>query len=325
MKTYVTRRVLASIFVVYAVASLIFVLNRMAPGSPAEVILGDGASKQGLAELNRQLGLDRPLWRQYISYIGHALHGNFGNSYYSHGSALSAAVGRLPVTIELAVLTITVSLVLAVGMGALTSRFRSAVLHGASDATFLTFLSLPAFVTGLMLLLLFGVYWQGVLPASGWVFISHSPIDNLKTCVLPVITLTLPTAAILYRSLKPEMADVARRDYVSYARAVGLSQRRIIGGVILPNASVPVVTVAGVLFGYLFGGTLVVETIFSIPGLGQEIVNSFQRRDYPIASASICLIAVFFVVVSLIVDLVYAALNPKVRQLYASKEGVSVG
>jgi peptide/nickel transport system permease protein len=321
MRTYVTRRLAASVFVIYAVASLVFFLNRLAPGSPAEVILGDGATKEGIAQLNQQLGLDRPLWQQYLSYIGHAVHGDFGTSYYSHGSAFSAAVGRLPVTIELAVLTIIASLVLAVGLAALTSRYRNSVLRSVTDVTFLAFLSVPAFVSGLMLLLLFGLYWQGILPASGWVFISASLGGNLKTCVLPVIALTLPNAAILYRSLKPEMAEVARRDYVSYAQAVGLTPRRILGRVVLPNAAVPVVTVAGVLFGYLFGGTLVVETIFSIPGLGQEIVNSFQRRDYPIASASICLIAVFFVVISLVVDILYAALNPKVRQMYATKDG----
>jgi peptide/nickel transport system permease protein len=321
MWTYVSRRLVASVFVIYAVASLVFFLNRLAPGSPAEVILGDGATRQGIAQLNQQLGLDRPLWQQYLSYIGHAVHGDFGTSYYSHGSAFSAAVGRLPVTIELAVLTIVASLVLAVGMATLTARYRNSALRGATDVTFLVFLSVPAFVSGLMLLLLFGLYWQGILPASGWVFISESLWGNLKSCVLPVIALTLPTAAILYRSLKLEMAEVGRRDYVSYAQAVGLTPRRILGRMVLPNAAIPVVTVAGVLFGYLFGGTLVVETIFSIPGLGQEIVNSFQRRDYPIASASICLIAVFFVVISLLVDILYAALNPKLRQMYATTDG----
>src|SRR5580700_12265885 len=128
MRTYVTRRLAASVFVIYAVASLVFFLNRLAPGSPAEVILGDGATKEGIAQLNQQLGLDRPLWQQYLSYIGHAVHGDFGTSYYSHGSAFSAAVGRLPVTIELAVLTIIASLVLAVGLAALTARYRSSAL-----------------------------------------------------------------------------------------------------------------------------------------------------------------------------------------------------
>ena len=323
MRAYVTRRLLASVFVIYAVASLVFFLNRLAPGSPAATILGSAATADSIAQLNHQLGLDKPLWHQYIEYLVHGVHGDFGDSYYSHSSAFAAAFGRVPVTAELAVLTIVVSLIIAVAMASLTSRFRNPALRGTSDAVFLGFLSLPAFVTGLLLVLVFGVYVQGVLPASGWVFISDSIGGNLQTCVLPVAALSLPTAAILYRSLKPEMADVSHRDYVSYAKAVGLTERRVIGRVILPNAAVPVVTVTGVLFGYLFGGALIVETIFSIPGLGQQIVNSFQRRDYPVASASICLIAVFFVVISLAVDLFYAALNPKVRQLYASKDGAA--
>lgn len=324
MKAYVTRRLLASVFVVYAIASLVFVLNRLAPGSPAATILGPAATESSIRELNAQLGLDKPMWQQYLSYLGNAVKGDFGNSYYSQGSAFSAAVDRVPVTLELAVLTILLSLVLAVTMAAWTSRSRSRILRSTTDAVFLGFLSMPAFVTGLLLVLLFGVYWQGVLPAGGWIFVSDSLVGNLKSAVLPVIALTLPNAAILYRSLKPEMADVAQRDFVSYGRAVGLSERRLIGRVILPNAAVPVATVAGVLFGYLFGGALIVETIFTIPGLGQEIVNSFQRRDYPVASASICLIAVFFVVISLAVDMFYAALNPKVRQLYASKDSAGV-
>lgn len=324
MRAYLIRRVLASVFIIYAIASLIFVLNRLAPGSPAETILGSAATPTSVAQLNHQLGLDQPVWHQYLSYLGNAVHGDFGNSYYSHGSAFSAAFQRVPVTLELAVLTIVLSIVLSVSLAALTARYRSRTLRGVTDALFLGFLSLPAFVTGLLLVLLFGVYWQGILPASGWVFIGDSVTGNLKTCVLPVIALALPNSAILYRSLKPEMADISKRDYVSYARAVGLTERRIIGRIVLPNASVPVVTVAGVLFGYLFGGALIVETIFSIPGLGQEIVNSFQRRDYPIASASICLIAVFFVIISLLVDLFYAALNPKVRQLYATKDASRV-
>jgi peptide/nickel transport system permease protein len=321
LRSYLTRRVLGSVFVLYAVTSLVFVLNRLAPGSPAEVILGSSATPRSIAQLNRQLGLNLPLWHQYFLYLGNALHGNFGLSYYSHTSALAAVLGRVPVTAELAILTILVSIVVSVAMAALTTRFRARALDGAADAVFLAFLSVPTFWSGLLLLLLFGVYWQGVLPASGWVFLSANPVGNLETCILPVAALSLPTIAILYRSLKPAMADVSRRDYVSYAKAVGFTDRRVIGGIVLPNAAVPVTTVAGVLLGYLIGGSLIIETILSIPGLGQEVVNSFQRRDYPIASASICVVALFFVVINLSVDLVYAALNPKVRQLYASKAG----
>jgi peptide/nickel transport system permease protein len=324
MRSYLTRRVLSAVFVIFAITSLVFFLNRLASGSPAETILGGSATPEAIAQVNHQLGLDLPLWQQYLRFLWHAVRGDFGDSYYSHSSAFAAAWARVPVTLELAVLTMICSIVLSVVMASLVARYRSRVLRGATDGLFLLFLSLPAFVTGLLLVLLFGLVWQDVLPASGWVFLSDSVGKNLETAVLPVIALTLPNAAVLYRSLQPEMADVAKRDYVGYARAVGLRDGRIIGRIMLPNAAVPVVTVAGVLFGYLFGGTLIVESIFSIPGLGQLIVNSFQRRDYPVASASLFLMTLFFVVTSLLVEIFYAALNPKVRQLYETKDAARV-
>ena len=229
---------------------------------------------------------------QYVNFIWHALHGNFGASYYSHGSALLAVMRRMPVTAELAFLTLAVSTGIAIGLAALNARVRKGWLSKVIDVITLFGLSIPSFLSGLLLLLLFGLYWRGILPAGGWVFFTASPLGNLKTCVLPVIALSLPTVAIIYRSLRASMNDVLDRDYVTYGRAAGFREGRVIRSVVLPNAILPTTTVIGLLLGYLLGGALIIETTLSIPGLGQEVVNSLQRRDFPVASASIAVIAV---------------------------------
>jgi peptide/nickel transport system permease protein len=319
MRAYVVRRVLGSLFVMLAALSLVFVMTRVAPGKPAETILGAAATPESVAELNHQLGLDESLGAQYVDYMWNAVHGDFGDSYYSHESAMATVIDRIPVTAELAFLTMLASVVVALGLTIVTARARSRWLNGVADGASLIGLSIPTFWSGLLLLLLFGLYWPDIIPAGGWVYFSDDPIENLKTCILPVFALSLPTFAILYRSLRSSMQDVVHRDYVTYGRAAGLREGKVIRKVAVPNAIVPTATVAGLLLGYLLGGSLIIETIMSIPGLGQLVVYSLQRRDYPVATASIAVIAVSFVLVNLAVDLVYATLSPRVRDLYSRK------
>ena len=319
MRPYVTRRIAGSVFVILAAMSLVFVLARMAPGSPAETILGAAATPETVTELNEQLGLDDPLPQQYVTFMGGALRGDFGDSYYSHSDALHTVLSRIPVTAELAAMTIALSVGLALGLTIVTARARRGWLSRLADGISVVALSIPSFWSGLLLLLLFGLYWPNVIPAGGWVFFRDDPIENLKHCVIPVIALSLPTTAILYRSLRASMSDVLGRDYVTYARASGVAEGRVVGRVAVPNAVVPTATVAGLLLGYLLGGSLIIETILSIPGLGQLVVYSLQRRDYPVATAAVTVVAVSFVLVNLGVDLVYAALSPRVRGLYSRK------
>jgi peptide/nickel transport system permease protein len=318
VRTYIIRRILGSLFVVFAVLSVIFVLNHLA-GSPATAILQSDATPKNIAAMNRQLGLDRPILSQYVSFIWHAVHGNFGKSYYSHGDALTAVLQRVPVTAELAFLTLILSTAGAIALASLNARVRKGWLSKIIDVGTLLGLSIPTFLSGLLLLLLFGLYWRGILPAGGWVFFTASPVGNLKTCVLPVIALSLPTVAIIYRSLRASMNDVLDRDYVSFGRAAGFREGRVIRSVVLPNAILPTTTVIGLLLGYLLGGSLIIETTLSIPGLGQEVVNALQRKDFPIASASIAVIAVVFVTINLIIDVIYAFLSPRIRAMYSRK------
>ena len=180
-------------------------------------------------------------------------------------------------------------------------------------------LSIPTFWSGLLLLLLFGLYWPDIVPAGGWVFFSDSPIDNLRHCILPVLALSIPTVAILYRSLRSSMKDVLHRGHLTYARAGGVRESKVIRKVAVPNAVVPTATVAGLLLGYMLGGSLIIETIFSIPGLGQLVVLSLQRRDFPVATVAVSFVAFGFIVINFLVDIFYAYLSPRVRELYCAR------
>jgi peptide/nickel transport system permease protein len=225
----------------------------------------------------------------------------------------------MPVTAELAFLTLLLSSTAAIGLAILNARVRKGWLSKVIDVVTLVGLSIPSFLSGLLLLLFFGLYWRGIFPAGGWVFFTTSPWGNLKTAVLPVIALSLPTVAIIYRSLRASMNDVLDRDYVTFGRAAGFREGRVISSVVLPNAILPTTTVVGLLLGYLLGGSLIIETTLTIPGLGQAVVNALQRRDFPVASASIAVIAVVFVAINLIIDVIYAFLSPRIRAMYSRK------
>jgi len=319
VRAYAIRRALGSLFVLFATISLIFALTHLSQGDPAATILGSAATPEAIVDLNHQLGLDRPLPVQYGQYISHAVRGDFGDSYYTNEPAMPSVIERLPVTLELAFLTMGVSVVVALGLVVLLARVRRRSVTRAVDGMTLVGLSVPTFWSGLLLLLLFGLYWPNIVPAGGWVFFSDSIVDNLRSCILPVTALAIPTIAILYRALRTSMADVVNRDYVTFARAAGVREGKVISRVAVPNAIVPTATVAGLLLGYLLAGSLIIETIYSIPGLGQLVVYAFQRHDYPVASASVAVMAFAFILINLVVDLVYAHLSPKVSDLYSRK------
>jgi ABC-type dipeptide/oligopeptide/nickel transport system permease component len=319
VRGYVVRRLIGSLVVLFMTVTLIFVLTRVAPGDPAATILGAAATPEAVAKLNHDMKLDRSLPVQYVDYISKAVRGDFGESYYSHLPALHSVVDRLPVTGELALLTMTVSVLAALGLAIATARVRARWFSRLVDGTTLVGLSIPTFWSGLLLLLLFGLYWPDIVPAGGWTFFSDSPVENLRRCVLPVIALSVPTIAILYRALRASMKDVLNRDYVTFARASGVREGRLIRKVAVPNAVVPTATVAGLLLGYMLGGSLIIETIFSIPGLGQLVVLSLQRRDFPVATAAVSFVAFGFILINFLVDVIYAYLSPRVRELYSRK------
>jgi peptide/nickel transport system permease protein len=319
MSAYVLRRVLGSLGVAIAGLTAIFVMTRLAPGDPAQTLLGSEADPAQVTAMRHQMGLDQPFVVQYVQFIGHALRGDFGTSYYTHQPAINSVLQRIPVTAELALLTILVS----VGASALLALRAARRRNSRTDATLrvgaVIGLSIPGFWLGLLLILLFGLYIPGLLPASGWTDPTADPVDNLYHCVLPVAVLSIPTTAILFRSLRVSMLDVVNRDYVTYAQAMGLSEGRVMRRIALPNAVVPTATVAGLLLGYLMGGSIIVETVFSIPGLGQLLVYSFGKRDFPVATAAVFSVAVGFIVINLVVDIVYAYLNPRIRELYSRR------
>jgi peptide/nickel transport system permease protein len=320
---YVLNRLAASIVVLWAVATLVFGMLQLAPGDAAQVQLGVSARPEDLAALRARMGLDRPLHLQYVSYMFGLVRGDLGSSLFSGQPVRDLLWDRAPTTIELALVTVFVSSAIAILLGVVSAATRDSALDGAIRIATVIGISIPTFWSGLLVLLVFGLYVPGVLPAGGWVPFFDDPLANLRHLILPVTVLSLAQIAIISRTLRISMFDVLSSDYVLFARAMGLPQRSVLRSVALPNAIIPTTTLIGLAVASLTAGAVVTEVVFTIPGIGQLMVNAFQRRDYPVAMAAILFAAVFFVVMNFVVDMVYAIINPKIRALYRRRVSVA--
>jgi peptide/nickel transport system permease protein len=304
MLGYVIRRVLLAVFVLWGVASVVFVIVRMVPADPALLIAGDSASPEQLATLRHQMGLDLPMIVQYGKYLGDALVGNFGNSFLQGVPAMSLIGQALPNTALLAVLACALALVVSFPLGLLAAlrvnRFADRVVTIGS----LIVQALPGFWVGVVLLLIFSrtLKW---LPSAG--------LTNIQSLILPTIVLALPFIAILTRLTRSGLLEVMGEGYIQTARAKGLSERTVIFPHAIRNATIPIITVVGLEFGTLLGGAVITETVFSFPGIGRLLVASIQVRDYNVVQACVVIIASAFVIINLIVDLMYAYLDPRMR------------
>jgi peptide/nickel transport system permease protein len=324
MGAYVARRFAGSLVVLFCALGVIFLLTRLAPGSPAASILGvEAADPASVSALNHSMGLDLPLPLQYLDFLRRSAQGDFGTSYYTHRPAVISVLERVPVTLELAGLTIVVSVLVSGFLALIAASRRNSKVDGGLRVVTLLAISIPNFWLGLLLILFFGLYVPGILPPSGWVDFTTDPIGNLQHCLLPVIVLSLPTIAVLFRSLRVSLLDVLNRDYVTYGHAMGLSEGRVLRRVALPNAVIPTATVAGLVLGYLIGGSLIVETVFSIPGLGNLVVYAFSKRDFPVATGAVLFVAVGFITINFLVDVAYAYFSPRIRDLYSRKTSLA--
>jgi len=301
---YVIRRVLLAVFVLWGVATVVFVIVRMVPADPALLIAGDTATPEQLAALRHLMGLDQPLIVQYGQYLGQALTGNFGVSYTQGVPAMQLIGQVLPNTALLAVLACALALVVSFPLGLLAALRVNRFGDRAVTTGSLVAQALPGFWIGVVLLLIFSrtLKW---LPSIG--------LSEPSNLVLPVITLALPFIAILTRMTRSGLLEVVGEGYVNTARAKGLPERTVIFPHAVRNALIPIVTVVGLEFGTLLGGAVVTETVFSFPGIGKLLVSSIQTRDYSVAQACVVVIAACFVVINLVVDLLYAYLDPRVR------------
>ena len=297
------------------VSLLVFAMVRLIPGTVVEQLLGQAAmgSPEVTASFRRFFGLDQPLHAQYLAWIGGILRGDFGNSWLSGKPVLALFLERLPVSAELAVLAVGWSLLLGIPLGAGAAVWRGGARDGAIRVATTLGLSLPAFWQGTVLILLFSIY-LGWMPALQWVPLSRAPAANLAIMALPALTLGTASAAMITRMSRSSMLDVLSSEFVRTARAKGLAERRVTFHHALRNALIPVVTVAGVQLGYIVGGIVVVEDVFTLPGVGRLLLDAIFQRDYPVVQGVILLLASGFMALNLAVDLLYAVLDPRLRR-----------
>jgi peptide/nickel transport system permease protein len=304
MVGYVFRKVFHTAFVAFGVVTLVFAALRLS-GDPAATMLPGDASVDELGALRRQLGLDRPLWLQYLQFLAGAVSGDFGTSFRHQQPALPLVLERLPATLELAGAALLLAVVVALPLGILAAIHRGRVLDVAAMAFAVVGQATPYFWMGIMLILVVSVELAW-LPTSGR--------GGLERLILPAITLGTHFAASLARLTRTSMLEVFGQQFVTTARAKGLSEWSVVLGHTLKNAAVPVITLIGLQFGTLLGGAVVTETIFAWPGVGRLAVQSVFVRDYPVVQAGVFVLALTFVAINLVVDLLYGVLDPRIRR-----------
>lgn len=311
LREYTIKRLLWAVPVLTLVSFIVFSLVRMVPGGPAITMLGADASSEAIEAVRQELGLNKPLLEQYLDYMAGVLQGDLGRSYVNDQSVTAAIISRLPTTVFVTLAGFVVAILVAVPAGTI-----SAVKRGTPwDSIGLTFgllgVSIPNFWLGIVLLLVFGVNVDW-LPVTGYVSPLNDPVDGLRYLLLPGITLGTAMAAIVTRMLRSELLEELRQDYLDAIRMKGVSETRVLSHA-MKNAFIPVVTVMGMQFGYLLGGSIVIEVVFSIPGMGRLLINSINSRDYIMLQGIVLVYTTLFVLVNLGVDLTYFYLNPKLR------------
>jgi peptide/nickel transport system permease protein/oligopeptide transport system permease protein len=302
--TYVARRVLVAIPTIFGVATVIFLLVRLLPGDPARTIAGVLASPEDVDRIRTQFGLDQPLYVQYVTYIVHLLTGDLGISTRTGSPVREEILTRLPYTMELAAISTAISILLGVTLGVIAATRRGSPLDLLISAVAVFGLSMPVYWLGLMLIILFSIQLH-VFPAAG----AQDPLGF----VLPSITLAMFSLALVARQARSAMLEVLGQDYVRTARAKGAPMRTVLVKHALRNALLPVMTVIGLQFGALIGGAVLTETVFSWPGVGRLLVDSIFSRDYPVVQGVVLMLAFGFILVNLLVDLLYAYVDPRIR------------
>lgn len=312
MASYLIRRILAAIPVLGVVAVFVFLLLRLTPGDPAAIIAGDVATPEQLARIRTNLGLDQPIIVQFANWIGGILQGDFGTSLISNQPVLGLVADRAPPTIWLALITITLSVAVAVPMGVLAAwRHKTWIDHVIMTVSVLGF-SVPAFVVGYILIAVFALDLR-LFPVQGYVAPSEDLLGFAHRIVLPALTLASIYIALIARMTRAALLDVLNEDYVRTARAKGIAEHKVLFRHALRNAAVPVMTVIGTGFALLISGVVVTESVFNIPGLGRLTVDAIFGRDYPVIQALILLTSAIYVGVNLLIDLSYSLLDPRIR------------
>jgi peptide/nickel transport system permease protein len=311
---YVVRRVVALVPVLFFVSVVTFGVTLLLPGDPALAYIGEQNinDKVMYQAVREQLGLDQPIPVQYVKWLGRALQGDFGHSIRTREPALDGLLARLPITLELSILAMGVSLLIAIPIGTLSAMRPNSKLDLVGTLVAMTGVAVPDFWLAILLIYVLAV-WLRVLPSSGYVPLSQGLWPNLQSMVLPALALGMGMAAIVMRQLRSSLIEVLHQEYVVVAGAKGLSQTAILRRHALKNALLPVVTVIGLQAGRLLGGAVLIETIFSLPGLGRLATDSILFRDYPMLEGSVLILALAVTLAALLTDITYAALDPRIR------------
>ena len=306
------RRLLSAIPVLFIVSLISFGLMRLIPGDPAAAIAGTSATPAQIEQLRRDLGLDEPVILQLLHYYQGLLQGDFGKSLLLGKGVLAATMERLPVTIGLSLYALVLTLLIGVTSGIIAALRQNTWVDQVAMMIAMLGISIPNFFLGLLMIIFFAVQ-LGWLPSGGYIPFSQDPIGWLRSTTMPAISLALLQAGLLARITRSGMLEVLRQDYVRTARAKGLPERQVFLKHALANALIPIVTVIGIIISLLLSGAVVTEALFSLPGMGQLLTQAVLSRDYPMVQGGLLLVTTFLVVVNVLVDILYALIDPRVR------------
>ena len=314
MKSFVVRRLLQTLITLFVVSLISFTLCMVLPGDPSLSVVGsEGASEEMIQTVRKELGLDQPILVQYFKWISALVKGDFGMSIRTRVHVLHLFAQRLPVTVELLALGIVFALVVAIPMGIFSSLRPNSWIDTAGTVLSVSGVAMPQFFLGMLLILIFAL-WAGWFPSSGYIPIGESLFRNLQAMVLPAISLGSVVAAEIMRQLRSSMLEVLNEEYVQTARAKGVSEFLVIFKHALRNALIPVVTLLGMRIGRLIGGIVIIEVVFSVPGIGRLLMNAVLFNDFPVLQTGVLLVAFAVTFINLLADISYSFLDPRIRQ-----------
>lgn len=310
MYRFIIRRLIMLIPVLLGVSFIVFSILSLTPGDPVQMRLGDNYSPESYAAMKHEMGLDQPYLVRYVKYVWNAVQGDFGKSYTTSNPVLDEIRARIPNTIILSFFAMAFAIIIGIPLGVISATKQYSFLDNSSMIVALFGVSMPNFWLGLMLILVFAAN-LGWFPSAGF--------KNFKSLILPAITLSANSLAIITRMTRSSMLETIRMDYIRTARAKGVKESTVIIKHALRNALMPVVTTIGLQFGFSIGGAVLVETVFSWPGLGRLLVESIKYKDTPIVTAIVVILATMFTVINLLVDIIYAFLDPRIRAQYKGR------
>ena len=311
---YIVQRLFMSVAVLFAVTVMIFLIVRLSPGDPVQSRIGPYGdySEENIARIEAELGLDKPLPVQYLIWLKDCLHGDLGVSLRNGASITEQVMQKLGISLELIVVSVIFAALIAIPLGIITGIRSGSVIDQIVSIFSTSFLAMPSFCTGLLLIVVFAVKLK-ILPANGYVPFSENPLLNLKYLIMPALTLGLYLVAVITRFVRSETMEVVSSNYVRTARAKGIPRKIVNKSHVLKNISTTLVTVIGIEFATLLGGTVIVEQLFGWSGLGWYIYQSVANRDYPAVQGAVLVIAVAFVIINMLMDILYVILDPRIE------------